>query len=228
MEECSVCGRDHNNYTHFQSRKWVYSEHIWMCALPVAVAVLVWLILATVVTPGNNSVVPFSAHLETLTTTLTTHLHETPLSIPFPSVYSNHAPPSPERQEVNDNNPPPCWKLDHSDPYTIKLRHLALLRYRNQAGEQEELRILERISGHWKKLCTQFGYDEDLIAESCNRGTASDAENCCHSVLKRWLDSGGTSEYPDSWTGLIKVLTDIEKIRVARDIEQALECVTNN
>ena len=40
-----------------------------------------------------------------------------------------------------------------------------------------------------------------------------------------WLDSGGTLEYPASWNGLMKALTDIGLGRVAKDIEQALVCI---
>ncbi len=120
------------------------------------------------------------------------------------------------------NTLPPCQRIDKNTLHTIQLKQLLLLKYRNEKGDQD-LPIIHEVAGHWTRLCIFLGCNEDRISKSAG----SHADDRCQLVLKEWLDSGGTKDYPASWNGLIKVLKDIKAThRIAMMIEEALEqCV---
>ena len=114
-----------------------------------------------------------------------------------------------------------CRKIDMDDLHSIELKHLLLLKYRNEKGDQE-LRIIKEVAGQWTKLCISLDCNVNRIIKSAGHL----ADERCQLVLEEWLDSGGTEDYPTSWSGLIKVLTDIEEIRLAKTLDDALkQCV---
>lgn len=117
-----------------------------------------------------------------------------------------------------------CKIVDKTDLNGIQPQNLESLHYKNRKGEQK-LRIITELSTYWKKLSNQLGYKHEQFAEGHSPGTASFSENCCRSVFRKWLDGGGTNDYPSNWNGLIKLINDIEVRRIARMIEVALECI---
>ena len=48
-------------------------------------------------------------------------------------------------------------------------------------------------------------------------------ERCFELVMQDWLDGRGRDEYPNTWEGLYKMLTDIQCSQVAEELKTAVE-----
>ena len=77
-------------------------------------------------------------------------------------------------------------KIDLDDPQDFKQSHAILLTYIDRKGKVQELRIYKKVSAHWEKLARLLDYDVEVI----KMGNVFGAENCFHSVLKQWMDTG--------------------------------------
>ena len=91
---------------------------------------------------------------------------------------------------------------------------LQLLKWK-EGNQEKELRLIETIANKWKALRDRFDISQAAIDERQSH------EDCCHGVLRKWLESGSQS-YPVTWGGLCKALVDIEHNTTAKDLQIAL------
>ena len=114
-----------------------------------------------------------------------------------------------------------CLKIDRD---VIDQSHLVALRYRSRKGKEGELRVSARIASQWTTLGKLFKMDTKLIANN-HAGESDSTLHCCQDLLEKWIEEGGTESYPSNWHGLIKALKAIQLKQLAKDIEEALDCV---
>lgn len=104
-----------------------------------------------------------------------------------------------------------CLAIDREE---IDWKHLVVLRYRSVDGKEMELRIMDDMEEHKRRLARLFNLNRTA------KGGNSD-------IFQMWIEKGGTETYPSTWNGLIKALKDINFKQLAGEIEEALDCVLN-
>lgn len=117
-----------------------------------------------------------------------------------------------------------CLNIDRDSKDSIKMSYLSVLHYLDREDKEHTLKIIKRIAADWEELALILGSDPKLIVSSYSGGKDI-ALRCCRDVLSEWFENNGADSYPLSWNGLIKVIRDMELIRVAAEIETALQCV---
>ena len=102
----------------------------------------------------------------------------------------------------------------------VQVRHLKLIKWRDERGEIQRFSLMERVSLHWRDIGELIGLSfqqlECLAGE--HRGKYID---CCRAVLCSWLDDP-PEEYPITWRGLIELLQDSELGQVVSELKNAL------
>ena len=106
----------------------------------------------------------------------------------------------------------------------ISLKLLNLIKWRDERGEEQKFRLVNRVSSRWES----FGYRLDLPQnmldawrEECHHISA----RCWCKVMHHWLTGGDTPDYPATWDGLYEMLEDVEYFEVARQLREAVLAV---
>lgn len=98
------------------------------------------------------------------------------------------------------------------------MSHITLIKYRinNKVGK---FRLVQAIQHKWESIGILLGVPENIFASHQTN------EEKCRGVLEEWLKKG-SEQYPVEWDGLIKVLEDVELREVAKDLQKALDNIT--
>lgn len=96
-----------------------------------------------------------------------------------------------------------------------------LIKYKDEKGEEIQLRIKESICNKWKDIGHLF-----KIKRSRLKAWATEYRDkpldCIEEVMDYWFENP-TAEYPVSWKGLKDLLNDIQHCKIAEELEKALK-----
>ena len=103
----------------------------------------------------------------------------------------------------------------------LSLNSLSLLKWKDEHGKEQRLRLVEEVSCKWLEFGLAVGVKMDRL-EAWEKQYCKDASRCWLEVMKRWLNAGGTGDYPTTWEGLCKLLTDMDYGKVSSLLKEAL------
>ena len=100
------------------------------------------------------------------------------------------------------------------------MSNLRLLKWENEKGEMQRLKLLEEICPHWKEIGDLLGLRPCRIeAIEKNRREEKD---CCRDVITDWLESDEL-EYPATWKGFTDLLEDIGLNKLVKTIKITIQ-----
>ena len=99
----------------------------------------------------------------------------------------------------------------------LSMKTLTLIKWKNSEGTEQKLRIVRSISSKWRNIGNLLGVSHAVLETIYSR--YQDLEEYCDAVLRNWLDNGST-DYPSTWNGLIKLLDDADCAQVAETLRQ--------
>ena len=108
--------------------------------------------------------------------------------------------------------------LIYTDPDTVSLSHLSLIKWKDVNGETRQFHIIEEISYKWRKIGEIVGLSHSVL-ESIVEKNRGNPEDCCRAVLYRWL-SNPPPDYPATWLGLIELFVDSKLCKVASTLKE--------
>ncbi len=103
------------------------------------------------------------------------------------------------------------------------MKNLIVLTWTNKDGQTETLRLRDDMISRWRDV----GHLVDISASRLDGISAhrlGDVRQCCQDVLQEWI-SRGSSDYPATWEGLLKILRSLELNSCADSLERALQCI---
>ena len=103
----------------------------------------------------------------------------------------------------------------------LSLHSLSLLKWKDECGEEQTLRLVKKVSCEWLDFGLAVGLEMDLL-EAWERQYHENASRCWLEVMKCWLNAGGTCDYPTTWEGLCKLLADVGYGQVSSLLRKAL------
>ena len=89
------------------------------------------------------------------------------------------------------------------------LSNLTLIKWTDERGETQRIRIIEETSMKWRKMGSILNISPPKLS-GFQEQYHHDNEICCQEVLCSWLDGKGSSQYPVTWDGLYELLDDVE------------------
>ena len=96
------------------------------------------------------------------------------------------------------------------------------MKWKDEAGEVQRLRIFQAVSEHWKDTAMLLGFKWSKM-EEIERRSEGEAIRCCQLVFKDWIDGKYNSNYPKTWAGLYELIEDVELQELAERMKVALE-----
>ena len=103
----------------------------------------------------------------------------------------------------------------------ISLKLLDLIKWRDESGKEQKLRLISRVSSKWES----FGYRLDLpqnMLDAWRDECLNNSARCWCKVMHHWLTGGDTPDYPATWDGLYEMLEDVEYSEEARQLREAV------
>ena len=77
------------------------------------------------------------------------------------------------------------WPAFHVADKDITEQHLTLIRWKNEHGNQQTLKLIEEMSGKWTTIGSLIGIGTKLDNYAKKHG--SDPEPCMREVVKEWI-----------------------------------------
>ncbi len=105
------------------------------------------------------------------------------------------------------------------------LKKLILLRWTDKDGRSETLRLRDAMIHKWRDA----GLFLDLSAPELDgilTYRQGDVRQCLQDVFQEWI-SRGSSDYPATWDGLLKLLRDLDLNSCAESLKAALMCISS-
>ena len=104
---------------------------------------------------------------------------------------------------------------------SLSLKSLTLLKWKDEHGKEQTLRLVEKISCKWLNFGLAVDIEEDRL-EAWKQQHHEEASGCLLEVMMHWLRSGGCEDYPTTWEGLHQLLVDVGYEKVAEELKTAL------
>ena len=82
--------------------------------------------------------------------------------------------------------------------------------------------LAENVSTSWRIIGYRINMTQNVL-DTYDQQFSRDSNRCWEKVMQIWIDGSNLKEYPVSWKGLYKILTDIGKPKVAEDLKTAVE-----
>ena len=101
------------------------------------------------------------------------------------------------------------------------MKYFHLIEYK-EGDREEKFELVSLVSGSWKKIGILIDLTFDVL-ENYEKEKRSNPVRCWERVMQDWLDGQGSSSYPITWNGLYKLLRNINKGKVAQDLEKAVQ-----
>ena len=105
-----------------------------------------------------------------------------------------------------------------SERPTVEMMHL--IKYASSDGQIKEFRLLRNVQRHWEAIGILLGIHLHTL-RGFELKRDNDLEKQCQDVLQTWLERG-SEKYPVSWSGMLKVLEDVELKEISRKLQEAL------
>ena len=103
----------------------------------------------------------------------------------------------------------------------ISLRLLGLIKWRDERGEEQKFRLVNRVSSRWESFGYQLGLPQNML-DMWRMEYPDNPARCWMKVMQHWLTGGDTPDYPATWDGLYELLEDVEYFDVARQLREAV------
>ena len=108
---------------------------------------------------------------------------------------------------------------------TLSLRQLKLFKWRDECGDNQQLRIIEAVSNDWRDVAILLGLSVGQM-EALWKKYCMNSEDCCLDVFDDWIKKNGEStDYTVTWSGLHELLVDIKHAATAECLKKALQTV---
>ena len=101
------------------------------------------------------------------------------------------------------------------------LSSLNLLKWKSQEGQEQEFRLVNRVSAEWQGFGLLLGLGMNQL-RVWRQERLGDVTMCWNLVMEHWL-KGDSADYPPSWEGLYTLLQDMEFSTQAREMKEAVE-----
>ena len=90
------------------------------------------------------------------------------------------------------------------------MSQLTLLKWRDENGHNQKLKILQEISSNWEEAGNLMGLSSNVL-DSIEKNYSRSVEQCCRNVFRSWLEGEkGGLIYPVSWEGICTLLEDMD------------------
>ena len=106
---------------------------------------------------------------------------------------------------------------------TPTLKQLTLLKWENEHGQTQRLRILEDVCTKWKNIGTLIGLTAGRL-NIIEVDRHDKPEDCCREVFDDWLKQGDQGSYPMTWDSMCTLLEDLNFIKTAKEIGEWQRC----
>ncbi len=117
-----------------------------------------------------------------------------------------------------------CGGMKYSDCFPdcdFTLKALTLLKWTDKDGQNHTLGIRDELSSHWHDIGQLLDISMNIL-DGFSLQRSGDVRQCCRDVLYDWIQNG-SSHYPATWEGLLKLLQDMQLSSLASSLELALK-----
>ena len=97
---------------------------------------------------------------------------------------------------------------------------LTLLKWRDDNGHKQTLRLTQSVSPEWRKLGALIGLSGSQL-QALSMKHRDDIQQCCQDVFIHWLENP-PPDYPVTWEGLYELLEDLEFTQLAKTLIEAI------
>ena len=104
-------------------------------------------------------------------------------------------------------------------PIALRLRSLNHLRWIDEQGQEQDIRLVKKVSAKWYEFGMFLGTGLNEL-DAWRIQYQGDAGICWNKVMNEWLVKGGSHDYPATWEGLCILLNDLDFGNVARDLQK--------
>ena len=102
----------------------------------------------------------------------------------------------------------------------LTIGQLILLKWKNEQGQEQRLRILEEVCTKWKDIGGVIGLSPNHL-DAIEKHRLGDMMECCRDVFSVWLQQEEGS-YPVTWDGIRELLKDMKLSAIAKKIDEFL------
>ena len=102
------------------------------------------------------------------------------------------------------------------------MKYLDAIKWRDERGTERMFELVKKVSTKWKTFGLRINLHMNTLTQYQFQ-MQGNAEWCWQMVMQEWLDGRGQEEYPNTWEGLYKMLTDIQCSHIAEELKTAVE-----
>lgn len=103
----------------------------------------------------------------------------------------------------------------------LSLASLELIKWQDPHGHEQTFRLVDKVSSKWRIFGFRVSLEPDQL-RAWEMQFQLDAARCWCEVMRHWLKKGGTRDYPKTWDGLYKMLSDVQYSEVAKELKEAV------
>ena len=95
-----------------------------------------------------------------------------------------------------------------------------LMKYTSSDGQVKHYRLINRIQEHWRDIGILMGIEPSVLNNYSSIWKGNLREQC-REVLQTWHKQG-SEKYPVTWSGMLRLLEDLELKEISRELQEAL------
>ena len=99
------------------------------------------------------------------------------------------------------------------------MKHLLLLKKGNPCHQR--LNLIQEMACKWEDAGCLLGLSAARL-NGIEKDKQGNSYECCRSVMKAWLDNGGTEDYPNKWDGVSELLKDLMLSNLDKTLQEML------
>ena len=103
----------------------------------------------------------------------------------------------------------------------LKLRNLALIKWKDPEGQTHRFDLASKVSSKWRDFGRRVDLDEGVM-DGWQRELQGDTNQLWERVMDTWLKGQGQEEYECNWEGLFEMLEDVKMLGIVSDLKHAL------
>lgn len=121
---------------------------------------------------------------------------------------------------------------DNARLQPLSIKHIHLIKWTpDDTSTAKKIRIAETIAPKWREVAILIGLNHPQISCIESPGSGKTPRQCLDEVLRAWQDDrDGENQagYLYNWTGLLKLLEDVECHVIAIDLREAISSQQNS
>ena len=103
----------------------------------------------------------------------------------------------------------------------ISLKFLTLMKWRDEMGEVQTFRLVNRVSCKWEIFGCLLNIPQNMLT-AWREEFLNNSARCWLKVMDYWLTGEDISDYPVTWDGLYELLEDVEYYEEAKKLKEAV------